>query len=179
MDVKVRTQSLVFFRYPKDLSTDINEKHPIRIFNQLDGWIYKVFLGSSPRPLCADGRTDDLTAILSVIKNAEKYIYIAVNEYIPMDLWKKRQPWPVIDDQLREGTSLFIWFDDISWKGLKVTAVIKRQVHLKILVNSKASHKSLMLKHLQKLKQVNPQLIEMKIYDVSNYIITIKDGKRS
>ena len=97
-----------FSRYPKDLSTDINEKHPIRIFNQLDGWIYKVFLGSSPRTLCADGRTDDLTAILSVIKNAEKYIYIAVNEYIPMDLWKKRQPWPVIDDQLREGMNLFV-----------------------------------------------------------------------
>ena len=58
-------------------------------------------------------------------------------------------------------------------KNSNVTAVIKRQVHLKILVNSKASHKSLMLKHLQKLKQVNPQLIEMKIYDVSNWISTI------
>ena len=44
-----------------------------------------------------------MTAILSVIDNAQKYIYIAVNEYIPMDLWKKRQPWTVIDDKLRQG----------------------------------------------------------------------------
>ena len=92
-----------FLRYSKDLGTSINVKHPIRIFNQLDGWIYKVYLGSSPPVLCADGRTDDLTAILSVIDNAQKYIYIAVNEYIPMDLWKKRQPWTVIDDKLRQG----------------------------------------------------------------------------
>ena len=31
-----------------------------------------------------------------------KFIYIAVNEYIPMDLWKKQEPWTPIDDQIKE-----------------------------------------------------------------------------
>lgn len=65
--------------------------------------VFKVSLGSSPPTLCADGRTDDLNAILHVIGTAAEYIYVAVNEYIPMDLWKRREPWTVIDDKIREG----------------------------------------------------------------------------
>ena len=67
---------------------------------------FKVFIGASPPTLCADGRTDDLKAILHVINAASEYIYIAVNEYIPMDLWKNQKPWTVIDDQIREGESI-------------------------------------------------------------------------
>lgn len=104
-------------------------------------------MGSSPRSLCADGRTDDLQSILHVIKQAQKYIYIAVNEYIPMDLWKNRQPWTVIDDQLRE-------------------AVTKRKVIVKFLVNSRASHKTLMLQHMKDLINVDPKRIQVKIYSV-------------
>ena len=62
-----------------------------------------MYIGASPKTLCATGRTDDLQAIVHIINSAKKYIYIAINEYIPMDLWKKRQPWTVIDDQIREG----------------------------------------------------------------------------
>ena len=69
----------------------------------------QVFIGSSPRTLCAKGRSDDLEAILHIINSAKKYIYIAINEYIPMDLWKNKESWTVIDDQIREG---------ISWKTL-------------------------------------------------------------
>ena len=65
--------------------------------------MYKVYLGSSPRRLCADGRTDDLTAIISLIDSAEKFIYIAVGEYIPMDLFKDNEMWTAIDDRLRAG----------------------------------------------------------------------------
>lgn len=92
-------------KYPRGLESKINLKHPLRILNSHDGTIYNVFLGSSPLTLCADGRTDDLSAILHVINSATEYIYIAVNEYIPMDLWKRREPWTVIDDQIREGES--------------------------------------------------------------------------
>ena len=65
--------------------------------------ILQIFIGCSPPSLRAQGRTDDLIAILNVINNAQEYIYIAVNEYIPMDLWKRRKPWTVIDDKIREG----------------------------------------------------------------------------
>ncbi len=68
----------------------------------------QIFLSSSPPSLNADGRTDDLTAILSVIKKANKFIYIAINEYIPVALWKGKKRWPVIDDQIKEGISPLI-----------------------------------------------------------------------
>ena len=64
---------------------------------------YDMFLGSSPKALCASGRTDDLTAIVSAIDAAEKFIYIAVGEYVPMDLFKQHKPWTLIDDRLRAG----------------------------------------------------------------------------
>lgn len=132
-------------KYPSHLSTEINSQSPIKIFNKLDNSIYKIFLGSSPKSLCADGRSDDLDAILNVIKHAQKFIYIAVNEYIPMDLWKNKQPWTIIDDQIR-------------------IAVQERHVQVKFLVNSRASHKDLMLKHLKSLKQSNPDKIDIKMY---------------
>ena len=96
----------------------------------------------------AYGRSDDLSSILHVINSAQEFIYIAVNEYIPMDLWKKRKPWTVIDDCLRE-------------------AIKKRKITVKFLVNSKASHKELMLKHLRLLKQFSPGRVTVKIFTVS------------
>ena len=85
------------------MSTNYNAKTPLKVYNPSDETVYKVYLGSSPRRLCADGRTDDLTAIISLIDSAEKFIYIAVGEYIPMDLFKDNEMWTAIDDRLRAG----------------------------------------------------------------------------
>jgi phospholipase D3/4 len=93
------------WRFPKHLSTNYNAKTPLKIYNPSDETVYKVYLGSSPHRLCADGRTDDLTAILSLIDSAEKFIYIAVGEYIPMDLFKNNEMWTVIDERLRAGSN--------------------------------------------------------------------------
>ena len=133
--------------YDSKLSTTINSSHPLKVFNVKDNTMYKVFIGSSPKSLSADGRTDDLEAILHVIKSAQKYIYIAINEYIPMDLWKNQQPWTPIDDELRK-------------------AVTQRNIEVKFLVNGRASHKELMLKHLRNLMEVAPLSIQIKIYQV-------------
>ena len=46
-------------------------------------------------------------------------------------------------------------------------AITKRKVTVKILVNSKATHKNLMKYHLQKLVQVNPKRVQVKVYSVS------------
>lgn len=40
-------------------------------------------LQSSPPPLCASGRSNDIDALLNVINTAEKFIYIAVMDYAP------------------------------------------------------------------------------------------------
>ena len=114
-------------KYSRQFKTWINDANPLSVYNTKDDTIYKVslkmsyiyvyyfyflfcfkiviqvFIASSPRTLCGEGRTDDLQAILHVINSAREYIHIAVHEYIPMDLWKKREPWPVIDDAIRLG----------------------------------------------------------------------------
>jgi hypothetical protein len=87
--------------------------------------MYDVFLGSSPKALCATGRTDDLTAIVSAIDAAKKFIYIAVGEYVPMDLFKQHKPWTMIDDRLRAGTketeAVFLVVCDHSMNELRAT----------------------------------------------------------
>ena len=80
--------------YPHSLSTLFNSNYPLVIQNPLDGVSYnvskiqsnnlknfllvffqKIFLGSSPQQLCANGRSEDLEAILQVIETSTKVYY--------------------------------------------------------------------------------------------------------
>ncbi|KAJ8257066.1 hypothetical protein COCON_G00192180 [Conger conger] len=57
---------------------------------------------SAPPALCADGRTQDLSAILSVIEDAHHFVYIAVMNYLPtMEFSHPKRYWSDIDTQLR------------------------------------------------------------------------------
>ena len=52
-------------------------------------FLYNLFPGcffpqSAPAPLSAQGRSDDLTTILSVIADARKFVYISVMDYLPL-----------------------------------------------------------------------------------------------
>ena len=87
--------------WPKQLSTQYNRSNPMLIsFNQLQ---YKVFISSSPKSFCPNGRTNDIDAILSIIKSATKFIDIAVMDYFPQFLYSNGHHfWPLIDDALRE-----------------------------------------------------------------------------
>ena len=42
-----------------------------------------LYLQSSPPSFCAAGRTGDLQSILSVMEDAQEFIYIAVMNYLP------------------------------------------------------------------------------------------------
>lgn len=58
------------------------------LFAVLFGIIEEVSLSlslsqSSPPSLCAEGRTPDLQSILSVIADAQQFVYIAVMNYLP------------------------------------------------------------------------------------------------
>ena len=65
--------------------------------SRLRGWIslisIKCFLfiifQSSPPEFCTRERTDDLTALLSVINKANKFVYIAVMDYLPAMVFTK------------------------------------------------------------------------------------------
>ena len=49
------------------------------------------------------GRTSDLDSILHTIDKADKFIYIAIGEYIAGDVYKTNSTWRVIDDRLVVG----------------------------------------------------------------------------
>lgn len=80
------------------------------------------YLQSSPPPMSPKGRTQDIDAIVDVIKNAEKFIHISVMDYFPLTVFTPKiklvikiqlvmykfqifsnscRYWPVIDDALR------------------------------------------------------------------------------
>ena len=111
--------------------------------------------------------------ILSLIRNAEDYIYIAVNEYIPMDLWKKREPWTVIDDSIRKGIMILNDFQTNMPFSLFFVAILERKVTVNFLVNSLASHRDLMVKHLKRLVKLNPKKVQVKLYTVSSCTILL------
>ncbi|XP_059187993.1 5'-3' exonuclease PLD3 isoform X2 [Centropristis striata] len=57
---------------------------------------------SSPPSFCAAGRTSDLQSILSVMEDAQSFIYIAVMNYLPtMEFSHPKRYWADIDTQLR------------------------------------------------------------------------------
>jgi len=139
--------------FPTELTTQFNFRKPLRILNQLDGTTYKVVIGSSPKGLCTEGRSDDLSAILHVIDSAKKFIHISVSEYVPMSLYvNKRQQheWNVINDHLEY-------------------AIYKRNVEIRLLLNEHATHQYEMQKHLKSFmydvkKRRKSADIEAKIY---------------
>ncbi|XP_017295801.1 5'-3' exonuclease PLD3 isoform X2 [Kryptolebias marmoratus] len=62
----------------------------------------RVYLSSAPPQISARGRSDDLSTILSVIKDAQKFIYISVMDYLPLsEFTKPLRFWPAIDSELR------------------------------------------------------------------------------
>ena len=75
----------------------------MRIYNNLDNTLYDIFIAASPKSLIANGRTDDLTAILKIIDKAEKFVHIVVGEYLPMDVYKSQKPWKIIDTKIKQG----------------------------------------------------------------------------
>jgi phospholipase D3/4 len=102
-------------KWPKQYSTNYNESKQLELpINQLN---YSVYISSSPKQLCSDGRTNDIDAILSVINSAKKFIYIAVMDYFPAFIYtKEKQFWPIIDDALKK-------------------AAIERNVNIKLLTS--------------------------------------------
>ncbi|XP_009646609.2 5'-3' exonuclease PLD3, partial [Egretta garzetta] len=87
--------------WPANYSTTFNMETPLELkLNDTDAAVY---FSSSPPPLCAAGRTQDLGALLSVIDAAEDFIDIAVMSYLPTTEFSHPQRfWPAIDNRLRK-----------------------------------------------------------------------------
>ncbi|XP_053728282.1 5'-3' exonuclease PLD3 [Synchiropus splendidus] len=86
--------------WPSSFSTLYNKDTPLQL--QLNNTLSSVYLSSSPPSFCATGRTSDLQSVLSVIGDAESFIYIAVMNYLPtMEFSYPKKYWADIDTQLR------------------------------------------------------------------------------
>ncbi|KAM4696663.1 5'-3' exonuclease PLD3 [Rhinophrynus dorsalis] len=87
--------------WPTNYSTPYNKDTPMEV--TLNGTASRVYLSSSPPPLSAQGRTDDLQSILNIIDDAKRFVYISVMDYTPTEEFSDRKKyWPAIDDHLRK-----------------------------------------------------------------------------
>ncbi|XP_072407202.1 5'-3' exonuclease PLD3-like isoform X3 [Chiloscyllium punctatum] len=88
-------------RWPGRYTALSSKEQPLRL--KLNGIEADVYVSSAPPSLCASGRTSDLSAILSVIDDAEAYVFISVMELVPLCQYcKPPRFWSTIDDRLRE-----------------------------------------------------------------------------
>ncbi|KAJ8369302.1 hypothetical protein SKAU_G00093300 [Synaphobranchus kaupii] len=121
--------------WPANYSTPYNKDTPLEL--SLNGTPSSTYLSSSPPALCADGRTQDLKAILSVIDDAHQFVYIAVMNYLPtMEFSHPKRYWSDIDTQLRR-------------------VAYERRVHVRLLISCWASTQPAMFPFLRSLASVN------------------------
>lgn len=86
--------------WPARLSALSSSQNPMRL--KFNGVPAQVYLSSAPPQISARGRSDDLTTILSVIKDAQQFVYISVMDYLPLsEFTEPLRFWPAIDTALR------------------------------------------------------------------------------
>lgn len=86
--------------WPARLSALSSSQNPLHL--KFNGVPARVYLSSAPPQISARGRSDDLSTILSVINDAQKFIYISVMDYLPLSQFTKPlRFWPTIDSALR------------------------------------------------------------------------------
>ncbi|XP_031442880.1 5'-3' exonuclease PLD4 isoform X2 [Clupea harengus] len=87
--------------WPGRFSALFSANHPLVV--NVNGVPARIYLSSAPAPLSAQGRSDDLTTILSVIADARKFVYISVMDYLPLSQYSDPvRFWPPIDTAIRE-----------------------------------------------------------------------------
>ncbi|KAF4104685.1 5'-3' exonuclease PLD3 isoform X2 [Onychostoma macrolepis] len=136
--------------WPGRFSALSSSKYPLAV--KFNGVPARVYLSSSPPPLSSHGRSDDLSSILSVIADAERFIYVSVMDYLPMSQFMEPiRFWPVIDSALRE-------------------AACTRGVEVKLLVSCWSHSPGAMFVFLQSLSVLNkPPLscnVHAKVFEV-------------
>lgn len=135
--------------WPSEYSTLYNKDSPMQV--SLNGSDSSVYLSSSPPSLCAEGRTPDLQSILSVISDAQKFVYIAVMNYLPiMEYSKSKGYWADIDTQLRQ-------------------VAYEHNVRVRLLISCWNSTSSIMLSFLRSLASLrdnNKLDVQVKIFIV-------------
>ncbi|XP_026186054.1 phospholipase D3 isoform X2 [Mastacembelus armatus] len=86
--------------WPARLSALSSSQNPLHV--KFNGVPAQVYLSSAPPQISARGRSDDLSTILSVIGDAQKFVYISVMDYLPLSEFQEPlRFWSTIDTALR------------------------------------------------------------------------------
>ncbi|XP_063045542.1 5'-3' exonuclease PLD3 isoform X2 [Engraulis encrasicolus] len=118
-DIGDRTNGTLPPYWPGRLSALSSASRPLVV--NVNGVPARVYLSSAPAPLSAQGRSDDLATILSVIADAQKFVYISVMEYLPMNLYSDPMSfWPPIDNAIREAACA---------RGVQVNVMVSCWMH--------------------------------------------------
>jgi phospholipase D3/4 len=84
-----QNNSVIPPKWPDRFGTAVNMGKPMLV-NYNDNYLFSTYFSSSPPPMNAKGRTNDLDAILHTILTAEKFIHIAVMDYFPLLLYSPK-----------------------------------------------------------------------------------------
>jgi phospholipase D3/4 len=140
--------------WPQEYSTNYNLTQPLFLTIN-DTTNYSTFLASEPNKFCANGRTQEINAILSLIDEAKTFIYISVMNYYPLLYGRYTQFWPVIDDALKK-------------------AAIERKVSVRLLVSRWPSSRNYQSVYLKSLNALNKSeaiggSVEVKLFVVPSF----------
>ncbi|KAM7023981.1 5'-3' exonuclease PLD4 isoform 2-T2 [Acridotheres tristis] len=109
---------------------------------------------ASPPSFCPEGRTHDLYAILSIISQAQKFVYVSVMEYFPTSRFiQPKRYWPAIDNALRR-------------------AAFNHRAQVRLLVSCWAYTDPAMLHYLRSLRALNNPHVHISI-DVKLFIVPL------
>jgi phospholipase D3/4 len=89
--------------YPYDLETQYNVSNPMKIhFDNYSGTVASVYFASGPKLLGTPFRTNDDTAIINNINNAQEFIHASIMEYAPISLYNDPPFfWTALDTSIR------------------------------------------------------------------------------
>lgn len=85
-----RNDSTIPSKWPDKFTTTINIDKPMIIDYNSGDYLFSSFFSSSPPQMNPKGRTNDVSAILRTIQNAERFIHISVMDYFPLELYSPK-----------------------------------------------------------------------------------------
>jgi len=107
--------------WPPSFDTNINKANPLAL--TMNNMTTNVYFSSSPPQFCPSNRTVDIDAIVHIIKTADKFIDIAVMDYLAAVIYSGPHTyWPVIDNAIRQAA-----YD----RGVQVRMLMSNWLHTK------------------------------------------------
>lgn len=84
-----RNDSQIPSKWPDKYTTGINADKPMLV-NYNGDYLFGSYFSSSPPQLNPRGRTNDVNAIIQTIQNAERFVYISVMDYAPLEVFSPK-----------------------------------------------------------------------------------------